>query len=1033
MTTTYFKLTGTLLFSCFCLLLHAQEKNAYWQQEVNYSIQVSLNDSTHFLNGNISIVYINHSPDTLHYIWFHLWPNAYKNTETAFAKQELENGNTTFQFSDEEEKGYMDHLEFRINGSIAVINEDPEHIDITKLLLNEPLLPGRSITITTPFRVKIPKTFSRLGHIGQSYQVTQWYPKPAVYDRYGWHPIPYLDQGEFYSEFGSFDVSITLPENYVVGATGTLLNEKEKKWMDSLAVATAKKFESTSNSTATIPSPFEKKEADKFPSSAPHTKTLQFTASKVHDFAWFADKRYHVMKSHVSLSNKDVIVTTWTLFLDKHAAQWKNAIHFVDSSVIYYSKWVGDYPYPQATAVEGALEAGDGMEYPMITVVSGGFGSNKSLETVVAHEVGHNWFYGILAFNEREHPWMDEGINSYYENRYIETRYRNDGLVPGINPIVKTFDLTSYSRGYQNYLIYAFQAYRHLDQPMDLNASEFTYINYGSIVYAKTAIVFKYLEAYLGTSEYDALMHQFYQEFAFRHPYPIDLKNFFETKTKKELDWFFEQSIETKDYLDYKLVKVGDTATIGNSTFQKLVIRNKADIKGPYSITALKNGKAVNELWLGGFNGKMEVLFPVGDYDAFRIDDKTELPEVNRKNNTVRTSGLFPNVEKIRLQWLGSLDNPQRTQLFFTPTAGWNNYDKFWLGLAFYNSFLPGKPLSFAVMPAYGFGSNRFIGSAEVNLQLFPKTSFIRRIDITSSAKSFDYINDSYYGAEGDNVYRFMKFTQEVQLGLRKREQRSPVNQSITFRNINVLQEVPENFNVSESYGHQMINQLTYDLQNKRVLNPFGVSVSIEQGTAEGEDFYLKTFLEGNYKITYPRKKSGIEVRLFTGVMLAAPEAGTFANFHLGPTTGIKDYRFDEVYLGRTESTGFLSQQVAVEEGGFKMRTDGVQPELGQSDSWLLALNAKAPLPFFSPIFVFGDAGLAPNDYGTYQDFQFDAGIGITVIPDVVEVYLPLIFSSDMKLNLNATEFYDTWYKRISFTLNINQLNPFKLIRTITF
>ena len=113
------------------------------------------------------------------------------------------------------------------------------------------------------------------------------------------------------------------------------------------------------------------------------------------------------------------------------------------------------------------------------------------------------------------------------------------------------------------------------------------------------------------------------------------------------------------------------------------------------------------------------------------------------------------------------------------------------------------------------------------------------------------------------------------------------------------------------------------------------------------------------------------------------------------------------------------------------MRTDGVQPELGGSGSWLLALNAKVPVPFFSPLFVFGDAGFAPGD-GNYQDFQFDAGIGFTLIPEMVEVYLPLFFSNDMKLNLNTTDFYDQWYKRISFTLNINQFHPFKAIRNFT-
>ncbi|MBK9731926.1 MAG: M1 family metallopeptidase [Chitinophagaceae bacterium] len=1025
------RLPVVIFFSFISSALYAQKTKAYWQQEVNYNIQVTLNDSTHFLTGTISIEYINHSPDTLRYIWFHLWPNAYKNNSTAFAKQELENGSTEFHYAAPEDRGYIDQLDFRINDHTAATIYDSTNIDIAKLLLTEPLLPEGSITITTPFHVKIPRTFSRFGHVGQSYQITQWYPKPAVYDRFGWHPMPYLDQGEFYSEFGSFHVSVTLPKNYVVGATGTLLNETENKWLDSLAQANQRKFENRKQSgNEPPPSPFEKnKDDNSFPPSDHETKTLQYVADHVHDFAWFADKRYHVMKSHVDLPGKNSTITTWTMFLDKHAAQWKHAIHFVDSAVIYYSKWVGDYPYPQATAVEGALQAGDGMEYPMITVVSGGFGNNKSLETVIAHEVGHNWFYGILAFNEREHPWMDEGINSYYENRYVETRYPDEGLVP--NVLAKPFDLTSYQRSYQNYLIYAFQAYRHVDQPMDINATAFTSLNYGGIVYAKTAIVFKYLEAYLTTPIYDELMHQFYNEWAFRHPYPEDLKNFFETNTHKEFDWFFNQSIQTNEYLDYKLVKVGDTTNIGTRTFRKLTIRNKAEIKGPFSITAIKNKLPAVEMWYGGFNGKMDVLFPEGDYDAFRIDKKSDQPEVNRKNNTIRTSGLLPNVEKFRLQWLGSLDNPQRTQLFFTPTIGWNNYDKTWLGLALYNSFLPGKPLSFVVMPSYAFGSNRIIGSGEINLQLFPKTSFIRRIDINSSAKSFDYINDSFYGDEGDNVYRFMKFTQEVQLGLRKSEARSPVNQSITYRNIYVLQEAPESFYSHARYGHQFFNQLTYALQNKRVLNPFALSISLEEGTNEGEDFYLKTFFEGNYTFTYPRKKTGINLRLFTGVMLVSPEEGTVADFHLGATTGVKDYLFDEVYFGRTESTGFLSQQVAIEQGGFKLRTDGVQPELGKSDTWLLSLNAKIPLPFFTPLFAFGDAGIAP-DNNNYQSFQFDAGIGFTLVPNIVEVYFPLLFSNDMKLNLNSTEFYDKWYKRISFTVNINQLHPFKIIRNIT-
>lgn len=1016
---------------CCSMKVFAQKNNSYWQQEVNYRIAVTLNDETNILSGNISISYTNHSPDTLQYIWFHLWPNAYKNNNTAYARQELQNGNTDFYFASDEDRGYIDSLQFTIDNAGAANYADTLNPDIMKLLLNTPLLPGQTILIATPFRVKIPKTFSRFGHVGQSYQVTQWYPKPAVYDRFGWHQMPYLNQGEFYSEFGSFDVQITLPRNYVVGATGIMKDDKEYLWLDSLNLAARKEFDVQQNHDGALPaSPFAKnKSAEKFPPSDQQLKTLEFFAGHVHDFAWFADKRYHVMKSSVQLPGKEEAITTWTMFLDAHTAQWKHAINFVDSSIFYYSKWIGDYPYPQATAVEGALIAGDGMEYPMITVISGGFSRQKALETVIAHEVGHNWFYGILAFNEREHPWMDEGINSYYENRYIEKRYPGDGLLN--NVLAKPFDLTSYKRGYQNYLLYVLQAYRHLDQPLDINSTDFTQLNYGAMVYAKTAIEFDYLASFLGTALYDSLMQRFYQEWSFRHSYPEDLANFFEEATHKELDWFFRQSIETAGYLDYKLAKTGDTTIIGHSIYRKLKVVNKGDIKGPFSISALYNQKEVATKWYGGFNGKMEVLFPEGNYDAYRLDANMELPEVNRKNNTVHSSGLLPNIEKPRLQWLGSIDNPQRTQLFYTPVAGWNNYDKFWLGMAFYNTVLPGKPFSFVLMPAYGFGSNKIVGLGEINLQLFPKKSFIRRIDITSTAKSFDYANQSYFGTDGDQLYRFRKFTQQIELGIRKPFARSLINQSITARNIYFWNDTYSTTVAAVDPAHRTIIQVTYAFQNKRIIQPFAFSISLEQGIAGKEDHYLKTYLEGNYMINYPRKKTGAELRLFTGWMIAASEGGSFGDFYLGATTGAKDYLFDNLYFGRTETSGFLSQQVTLENGGFKIRTDGVQPELGKSDTWLIAFNAKVPLPILTPLFVFGDAGIAP-DQAIYQSLQYDAGIGLTLLPHMIEIYLPLIFSNDMKLNLNTTAFYDQWYKRITFTIQLNQLNPFKQIRTIS-
>src|SRR5665811_1471431 len=243
-------------------LVLAQE---YFQQEVNYKIQVSLNDKHHELNAFETLEYINHSPDTLHFLYFHLWPNAYSNNNTPLARQLFQVIGKEKLFNDTELRGFIDSLNFKGNGKQVQWNLLPGQPDICRIKLEVPLISGDSILITTPFRVKIPKGItSRLGHIGESYQISQWYPKPAVYDKDGWHQMPYLDQGEFYSEFGRFDVRITLPANYIVGSTGNLQTDSEIEMLDKLAADTA--WIITADSVGT-----------NFPVSSKELKTLHYT------------------------------------------------------------------------------------------------------------------------------------------------------------------------------------------------------------------------------------------------------------------------------------------------------------------------------------------------------------------------------------------------------------------------------------------------------------------------------------------------------------------------------------------------------------------------------------------------------------------------------------------------------------------------------------------------------------------------------------------------------------------------------------
>ena len=385
-------------------------QNSYWQQEVNYTINVKLNDSENSLSAFESIEYINHSPNQLNEIYMHLWANAYQDGNSELGKQLYNSGEEFLTFASENERGKVDSLDFKINGSSVKWEFVANTKDICKLILKTPLNPGESLLITTPFKVKLPSgKISRMGHIEQSYQITQWYPKPAVFDKNGWHWMPYLNQGEFYSEYGSFDVSITLPKNYVVGATGDLQTTAEIQFLNDLAQKTSEKIKNEGYSSS-------KKDKTGFPTSSNELKTIRYTQSKVHDFAWFADKRFDVLKGEVELPNSKRKVTTWAMYVPQNGNLWKNAIEYINDATYYYSKWNGDYPYNQVTAVDGTISAGGGMEYPNVTVI-GNSSNAMELEIVIVHEVGHNWFYGILGSNERDHGWMDEGMNTLNEMR----------------------------------------------------------------------------------------------------------------------------------------------------------------------------------------------------------------------------------------------------------------------------------------------------------------------------------------------------------------------------------------------------------------------------------------------------------------------------------------------------------------------------------------------------------------------------------------------------------------------------------------
>ncbi len=524
-----------LILTCnICKPVRAQKN--YWQQELNYKIDVALNDTEHTLDGFLHLRYKNHSPDTLRFIWFHVWPNAFKNDRTAFSDQLLENGRIDFYFSDKEQKGYINRLDFRVNDITARTEDHPNHIDVIKLLLPQPLAPGESIKITTPFHVKLPYNFSRGGHEGQSYQITQWYPKPAVYDRKGWHPMPYLDQGEFYSEFGDYEVKITLPKNYVVAATGELQNEEEKEWLkersrqvavnSQLSAVNSQQVRNKQKTSSLKAKPDSEKIKTTNNPSPEELKTLIYKQNNVHDFAWFADKRFIVNYDTCSLASGKII-DVFSFYTPSQSLYWKNSIRSLKNAVLAHSLQTGEYPYNIISAVEGKQGFTGGMEYPTITILHG-LKAEQAVDETIFHEVGHNWFYGILASNEREFPWMDEGLNSFYDKRYTSAKKSSD----------TKNNSSKLPADWQKLIIESIASVKK-DQPIATASDQMSFYNYGFITYGKTAYWMQHIERHLGKDIFDSCMKTYYQRWQFKHPYPEDLKAVFTEVSGRNMDSLF--------------------------------------------------------------------------------------------------------------------------------------------------------------------------------------------------------------------------------------------------------------------------------------------------------------------------------------------------------------------------------------------------------------------------------------------------------------------------------------------------------------
>lgn len=607
------KFSLTLLLLVFTIISYGQ---AYWQQRVDYKMEIDFDSKNHQYDGKQTLKYTNNSPDKLKKVFYHLYFNAFQPGSMMDVRSRTisdPDPRVGARIADlkENEIGFQNIVSLTMNGQPTTFKTVGTILEVD---LPTAIKAGETVEFKMIFRAQVPIQIRRSGRDskdGIDYSMTQWYPKMSEYDKEGWHANPYIGR-EFHGVWGDFEVIIRMDKKYTIGGTGTLQNPGD----------IGKGYASAD----VTPEP-----------TGDNTLRWHFKAKNVHDFAWAADPDY---RHDIKLLDNGTKIHFF--YQPEEDDKWQKVQPLTVRTFEFVNANFGEYVYSDYSIIEG----GDGgMEYPMATLVT----ARRDLDGlfgVITHESIHSWYQGMLATNESKYPWMDEGFTSYVE--YITLNY-----VLNLN---QKHPLARIQKWYIQMATSGFA------EPLTTHADHYKRNKvYSASVYGKGAIFLDQLNYILGHEVFMKGMLRYYNEWKLKHPTADDFKRIMEKESGIELDWYFEHFIGTVNTVDYgiKSVSKKDKNSI------ELILERKGDMPMPIDITVTLNDGSVKNYYVPLAimrGGKTDSKFPdllavseawpwtnpvfticlevaMNDIKTVEIDASGRLADVNRKDN------IYPKID----------------------------------------------------------------------------------------------------------------------------------------------------------------------------------------------------------------------------------------------------------------------------------------------------------------------------------------------------------------------------------------------------
>tara|TARA_R110002049_G_scaffold25194_2_gene88561 strand:+ start:430 stop:3234 length:2805 start_codon:yes stop_codon:yes gene_type:complete len=923
----------------YILLVFISSFNFAQQNAIN--IKATLNTDENKLMIQQEIVYHNNSNETLNHIFLHNWANSFKNRKTPLSKRFIQDFRKDLYFANEKDLGFSDIKNISINYNNIIYKELENKEDIIQLFLETPLKPNESTNISLTYFIKLPNSkFTGYGSYKDGYRLRYWYITPAIY-RKGWQLMSNLNLDDLFEDYTSFNIDFIIPKNL------TLVSSLKQSY--------------TTNGNYNSYHLFGKNEKD-----------IIIDIQKKNTFKKFNTDTHEIQ---TDILDKDLNANLTKDILNRE-------VHFLTS-------YLGVLPKDKILIDEVMRKKNPVYGLSQLPSFIRPFSDVFKYDLTLFKALSKKYLKQTLLVNERKDYWLIDGLQNYLMIEYVNKYYPEIKLLGTASDswFLKRFNVSKLKFNEKYPFVYQFTARKFLDQSLNTPADSLSNFNRKIVSKYKSGLGFNYLKGYLGEDVLNKSIKEFYQENKLLITQSNNFKKYLTKNSSKDIEWFFNDFINTNKKIDYTIDKVKET-----KDSLKVTIKNKRNITAPIALYGLKNNKIAYKKWFSNINDTLTTSVAKGKFDQLVLNYENIYPEYNTLDNYYNTDRKLFN-KPLKFTLIKDVKAPNYNQLFYQPSLGYNFYDGLILGMKIHNKPLIKRNLEFKFSPGYATKSNKINGSFSILYNQFFEETNIYKVSYGIAGNTLQY-------APGLSYSSLIPY---IDIEFKRKSLRDASNKFIRAKIVHIDKEISP-LEIKTPQDNYSVFSLSYNSINPDIIKETRYNFSTE---------FAKNFSKVSADFRFRKLTSTdtqLDFRIFAGAFLHNKSKGDYFSFGLDRAN---DYLFELNYYGRSEDSGIFSQQYIITEGGFK----SVLPTRF-ANQFMLSLNSSIGLWRWAEFY--NDVAFLKNKQKPLF-FGYENGIRFNFIHNIFEIYFPLYSNNGWEVSQQSY----SQKIRFTFTGDVNRIYNF--------